>query len=810
MEYNWRDRISKHDYIIDGVLTHPFESIQMGNGDMGVSVNIFPHEIKITLAKSDIWDARFDGKPEQDVLTHDNLIKMMKEKDRDLHNVWETGDPETADYYVDRLVDVPQPHIEGPSPKRAGCIRLYHPGLSNTKVQTRVSLGEGTLQTRFFFGEGELVVTAFAERGENRFWLHVNAVGKTPWFALVVEKEPDQARDSIPMPVIKEVAGNVATIEQTIPEGFDIDEFNWCLATAFPEQEEGVEAGYLEYQVWRIRQYCALEADQSAVLCVGVATDRDGIGDTRGRALTLAAKKDSYEKILSGHKERWAEYWDRSSIALEDSDMESVWYRNHFAYGCALSRKSKPLGSAGNVMIQDFEPWHGDIHTNHNFQKWFCTALPTNHPEWIEVYADFIENTLPLFEYQAKLIFGLEGAYCDLSYLPIMSHKYFNINNWMGRALAITGWMGQPLWWHWQYMRDKEWLQKRGYPYLKKAAEFYYNYLEKYSNEENEIFPSIRIEEPVWQKDFRGNRNVISDLCMFKKAFDRAIEASKVLDVDEEWRAKWERARGRIPAIGHGFNENGEGWIALDKHWHEEEPDRLVDTPRWSRWGGGGWIVFPGEYVDGDGDDSLTTALRDMIRRTNLMDPFYSKVEKRGMYPGVPIVHPISSIVPAIRLGVKEHYDSVKNVLLSHRLTYGQFSSYMLSGEHIPKEVMTHEGYIWYDWRSVENKYIGVLAITEMLLQSQSGIIRLFPFWPEGQDAMFRGFRAAGGFVVSASRKGEVVSASLVSVAGDTVRIKCNTLPLVTCEGVEVSVAFANGIASFDTLTGATYECNFV
>ena len=69
--------VNAHDYYVDGPLTHPFESIQMGNGDIGASVNIYPHELKITLAKSDIWDAKYDGRPEESVLKHDDLISLM-------------------------------------------------------------------------------------------------------------------------------------------------------------------------------------------------------------------------------------------------------------------------------------------------------------------------------------------------------------------------------------------------------------------------------------------------------------------------------------------------------------------------------------------------------------------------------------------------------------------------------------------------------------------------------------------------------------------------------------------------------------
>ena len=809
--YSWKERISKHDMIIEGPLTHPFESIHIGNGDIGASVNVFPHEIKITVGKSDIWDSRFDCDPESFVLSHDDLIKLVKEKDRDLYNEWEVG-KEKADYKVDWLASN-NAHTSGPALRRACRIRLYHPGLSKTKVETRVRLIDGVVETEFFFSQGKLVVRAFVERVNSRIWLQAESVGETPWFALVVEKEPDDSDITMPLPVMEKERERLTTIKQTIPAGHDLDEFNWVVAALFPVGKEGIDARGVEHHAWRLRQYCALKPGHKTELCVAIATDMDGTGDTRNRALALATEADnkSFDEIFIAHQDDWEKYWSTSNIALSDNDLESVWYRNQFGFGCALRRDMLYLGSGGNLPLHDFAPWHGDIHMNHNFQKWYCTALPTNHPEWIDVYADFIEDKLPMFEYQAELIFQLEGAYCDLSYLPVMLKEHCNFDNFIGRALAMTGWAGLPLWHHWEFMRDEEWLRKRAYPYIKKAAQFYYNYLEKYSDETNEIFPSIRLEEPGWCKDFIRNRNVLTDLCMFKKAFTYAIDAATVLDVDEDWREKWDAARARVPEIGHGFDEDGHGWLALDRDWHDVEPKRRAEESRHSRWGGGGWIVYPGEHVWGDGDDSLTLVLRDMMRKTDLLNPFVSQITGELVYPGVPVIHPISSLVPTIRLGVIENYERLREVLLAHRLSYGQAVSYMMSDGEIPKEVNSNAGYLWYDWRSVENKYAGILATTEMLIQSQGGVMRLFPFMPDSTDAAFNKFRAQGGFVVSAERKGNALSALIESEAGESVRLKSSVKPVsitcITCDDAsDVSYMFEDGLIKFDTKAGCIYK----
>jgi hypothetical protein len=387
-----------------------------------------------------------------------------------------------------------------------------------------------------------------------------------------------------------------------------------------------------------------------------------------------------------------------------------------------------------------------------------------------------------------------------------MIKEHCHINNFMGRALALTGWLGQPLWWHWEYMRDKEWLKNRAYPYLKKAAQFYWNYLEKYQDESGDIYPSICIEEPGWTKGFKYNRNVISDLVMFRKSFERAIEASKVLGIDEDWRERWEDGIRRVPPIEFGW-DGDEAWIALNKYWSEQKPGERADHSRYDRWGGGGWAVFPGEYISGDGDDELTKAYRDLIARTNLLDPFYSEVHRKSMYTGVPLFHPISSLLPAIRLGLRDKFDSIREIILGHRLTYGQCCSYMMNNGKIPKEVMGYNGFLWYDWRTVENIYAGVICTIEMMLQSQEDVLRLFPLWPDGREASFSRMRARGGFVVSAKKeKNGKIHAEIESEAGLPCRIRTQQGVSVTADGIPVQVTREGRDVVFSTDQGGVYS----
>jgi hypothetical protein len=78
----------------------------------------------------------------------------------------------------------------------------------------------------------------------------------------------------------------------------------------------------------------------------------------------------------------------------------------------------------------------------------------------------------------------------------------------------------------------------------------------------------------------------------------------------------------------------------------------------------------------------------------------------------------------------------------------------------MPNDVLSYGG------GGIEN-VSGFLAINEMLLQSEDGVIRLFPDWPRDEDARFGTLRAVGAFLVSAEQKsGTIGGVTIVSEAG--------------------------------------------
>ena len=94
-------------------------------------------------------------------------------------------------------------------------------------------------------------------------------------------------------------------------------------------------------------------------------------------------------------------------------------------------------------------------------------------------------------------------------------------------------------------------------------------------------------------------------------------------------------------------------------------------------------------------------------------------------------------------------------------------------------------------------------AIPELLLQSVSDIIRIFPAWPTDKDAKFTNLRAQNGFLVSAEQSGGAVTMlNITSTVGRELKLLA-PWPTVFVNGQELTVA-ADGTVVVSTSAGQT------
>lgn len=785
-----------HALVFDGPVTNIHEAPAIGNGDLGGLVQVFHDEFRLHLGKNDIWDARFDAVAKDGMVTQDDLIRLSKEygfylKDHAYSGkaVYDHTPPKNLRY---------TDHHPGwdshvfPCPKPAGQIRILHSGISSTRIHTVVDIRNGEVTSTFemdfgWHGTGLLRIEAFVEREANVVRMRISQERMPGAIRICVEKLPDSIDATLPLPQVRLGRGATGTVTQQIPSEYGAKAFAWHLAGAFPQAGRGIKP--VEAHPFRLWQSCELQPGSTLEFSVGIATDRDGRKPSRRRALQLStdARAQGYAAGLKVQNTAWAAFWERSGITLSDKDLENAWYRDLFALACQIRPGAMAPGLVGNVVPWDASHWHGCYTVNMNTQKMFLASIPSNHPEWIDCYADWLDHMRHGFRHLAEITFGLKGIHSPHMIFPYQPPERQASSNQCGRALGMTGWHGQPLWWRWEYFRDREFLEKRAYPYFKEAACFYWRYLKKYLDETGDLYPSLNLEGPPWTKDFEHNRDPFIDLILFRNTFLYAIKAAEVLDKDAAWRKRWAWGLERIRPVRVEPLANGGWWIYSDKNSTHQDRLPLPNVVKAGQCVTAAWTVFPGEMVAGDELDGLAPALRQIMQ-----DNQWSK-----WHPAVTWIHHWWCAIPALRMQLPDAFEVARSIILKERFPAGHART-------------THWIHLTPDaWRVPEDNYLGVSATTEMLLQSQGGAIRLFPCWPRKRKAAFRRLPARGGFIVSASFDPKCgIKAEIESLSGELCRIRWNVKnqPKVHCNRASVSVKHDGRDIVFATRIGERYQ----
>lgn len=825
-----KSNADKYPIIVDKILTNPHEGLIIGNGDFAANVTFSSHEIILSLGKNDIWDSRIDNNAKNQTLTQDDLIRYEKdygfEWPENCDNAltrfanWE-GKPEGVDVVFGSLAEEKERcgklvlWFGGFGLRRAGRIRIRHCGFSNTKIHARLNVINGLLESTVDLGRSKVHFSTFVHKELNTLAMKLSVEGDTTAIQIFVEKEPDYADPTMPLPKVSLLTDHSGTISQLMPGKYDTPDFNWCIASSFPESTDKDSDSKIPVldMAYALAQSLRLNNGNEITLFTGISTDRENYPDTRERAVRMMGENtiERFNRLFADSEQLWEKYWESSSIEIEDKELESVWYRNLYGFACHLKPGAQAPSLCANVPIDDNADFHSRYTWNHNVQKWFAAALPVNHLEWYDVFADLIRQHMPTFEYFSEMIFGLKGGvFCDLSSIPYAPPHRAIVNNKWGRALSHTGWLSLMLWQHWEYTHDAKWLEENAYDFIKKAAIFYSEYLKKYQKEDGDIYPSMRLEEPGWCKGFVGNKNQVTDIVMFKKAFECAISASETLGVDEEEREDWIQALKKVPDIDYGWTDDHQGWYAFCKDWDKfdsviqgkrlsefADMDWRLEYARTNRWGCGGWLVYPGEYLNGDEEGGLAEVMRDMLSRTSILRP-------KGTSTPAPL-HSISAMIPFIRLGIIEKFDEIRTALLNHRFDNGLYSAVSYAEGQLPVWVSNN-------WRMVENQFQGIMCITEMLLQSQGNKICLFPYWPANNTAKFERLRARGGFFVSAEKdKDSLTALQVESKAGGKCCIKWpeKKEPVIEENGTRVPFDLQEQELVFNTEAGKTYNFKF-
>jgi len=345
-----------------------------------------------------------------------------------------------------------------------------------------------------------------------------------------------------------------------------------------------------------------------------------------------------------------------------------------------------------------------------------------------------------------------------------------------------TPWTVQSLWWQYLYTLDKQFLN-RVYPLFRAAADFVAAFVKKESDGKYHVVPTASPENWGCTVDFRLNKDCIMDLALVRFLLDAILEASEILNRDAEERDKWVEVRENLAPYPKTQGPYGEVWLDV----LNAPPEHVYNVPVTLG------PVFPGEQVGmGRSEEHLEIARRTArtIRLESGNDLVYQ-----------PLIRARLGMLDLEWFKNEVRYCRLPNGITNDRVRQidGRYD------DNTDFDFMMRMG-VWTENLSLP------AVLNECMLQSFTGVIRLFPNTQGLGPARFRDLRAVGAFLVSASYDGKAVSrVTLFSEKGATAKLvnpwpKSQPKVARVKDGRPVAVSLNGGIVQFPTQAGERYR----
>ncbi len=420
-------------------------------------------------------------------------------------------------------------------------------------------------------------------------------------------------------------------------------------------------------------------------------------------------------------------YWDKfnnaSSVTLPDPLLQKQYDNEMYKLGSASRENSYPI-SLQAVWTADngyLPPWKGDYHHDLNTQLSYWPVYTGNHLEEGLGYLNTLWDQRDTYRKYTSEYFGTEGM--NVPGVVTLTGEPMGGWNQYSMSQVCGAWLAQHFYKHWRYSADNGFLRDRAYPFAKDVA----IYMEQQSRpgadgiRRLEYSTSPEIFDNTLQAWFKDMTNY--DLSLMHFIFNAAAEMADSLGLADEAQ-RWQTDASQLPAL----DLHTDGSLTFAPGFPYDQSHRHFSHAM---------AIHPLGLIDPSNGLHDKAIIDATIARLDSIGPDYwtgysyawlGNLKARN-HDGEGAATALRTFAESFCLPNTFHANGDQSRSGKSRFTYRPFT--------------------------LEGNFAFAAGIQEMLLQSHTGTIRLFPAIPaDWTDVSFTTLRAEGGILVSAAMVG--------------------------------------------------------